>query len=223
LVACADQPRPAPISERSAVRPAGLSPNRAALPVGRYRVRPGDTLFKIAFEQGTDIQQLALKNRLNQPYMIYPGQILLLPEPLPKVVTPTPSQPGPRATGPEAEFKCTLPVRGVTLKAFDPASGMKGMDIGGVRGAPVKAAASGQVAYAGNALRGYGNLIIVQHTPAILTAYAHMSKVSVREGQYVTIGQPIGAMGDTAADRVKLHFEVREFGKPVDPRSYCLD
>lgn len=191
--------------------------------MGRYRVKAGDTLFKIAFEQGCDIQQLALKNRLNQPYMIYPGQMLALPDSAAKVQDPAPGQPEHRGVEPAAGFKCQMPVRGAILQAFDLVSGMKGMDIGGVRGAPVKAAASGKVAYAGNALRGYGNLIIVQHTPAILTAYAHMSKVSVREGQHVTRGQPIGAMGDTSAERVKLHFEVREFGKPVDPRNYCLD
>lgn len=95
--------------------------------------------------------------------------------------------------------------------------GSKGLDILGKKGDPVQAASDGKVVYSGSGLRGYGQLLIVKHNNAFLTAYAHNSKILVKEGQLVTRGQKIAEMGDTEADQVKLHFEVRRQGKPVDP------
>jgi lipoprotein NlpD len=95
--------------------------------------------------------------------------------------------------------------------------GSKGIDILGKKGDPVLAAADGKVVYSGSGLRGYGQLLIVKHNNTYLTAYAHNSRVLVKEGQSVTRGQRIAEMGDTEADQVKLHFEVRRQGKPVDP------
>jgi hypothetical protein len=89
--------------------------------------------------------------------------------------------------------------------------------LGGDAGMPVLAAADGRVVYAGSGLRGYGNLVIVKHNNTYLTAYAHNQKLLVREDQAVRRGQPIAEMGSSDADRVKLHFEVRRMGKPVDP------
>lgn len=93
----------------------------------------------------------------------------------------------------------------------------KGLDILGKKGDPVQAASDGKVVYSGSGLRGYGQLLIVKHNNTFLTAYAHNSRILVKEGQAVSRGQKIAEMGDTEADQVKLHFEVRRQGKPVDP------
>ena len=91
------------------------------------------------------------------------------------------------------------------------------MAISGKEGDPVLAAADGRVVYAGSGLRGYGNLIIIKHNDTLLTAYAHNKALLVREDQMVRRGQKIAEMGSSDTDRVKLHFEVRRKGKPVDP------
>ena len=98
--------------------------------------------------------------------------------------------------------------------------GSKGIDIAGKRNDPVKAAADGKVVYAGDVLRGYGQLIIVKHNDDYLTAYAHNERILVKEQQTVKAGQVIAKMGDTDAERVMLHFEVRFRGKPVNPLKY---
>lgn len=96
----------------------------------------------------------------------------------------------------------------------------KGVDIAGHAGDPVLAAADGRVVYAGAGLRGYGNLIILKHNNTYLTAYAHNQSLLVKEDQTVRKGQKIAEMGSTDTDRVKLHFEIRRQGKPVDPTRY---
>lgn len=111
------------------------------------------------------------------------------------------------------------PASGKMLSGFSE-SGGKGIDIAGKTGDPVTAAADGKVVYSGAGLRGYGQLVIVKHSEAFLTAYAHNSRILVKEGQTVTRGQKIAEMGNTDADQVKLHFEVRRQGKPVDPLKY---
>ena len=107
------------------------------------------------------------------------------------------------------------PAKGKVLAPFS--EGSKGVDIGGRKGAPVLAAASGRVVYAGAGLRGYGKLIIIKHNNTWLSAYAHNDNLLVKEQQDVRKGQKIAEMGQTDADQVKLHFEVRREGKPVDP------
>jgi lipoprotein NlpD len=96
----------------------------------------------------------------------------------------------------------------------------KGLDISGKAGDTVMASADGQVVYAGAGLRGYGNLIILKHNNTFLTAYAHNQKLLVKEDQKVRKGEKIAEMGSSDADRVKLHFEVRRQGKPVDPAKF---
>lgn len=96
----------------------------------------------------------------------------------------------------------------------------KGVDIGGDAGDPVRAAADGNVVYAGSGLLGYGNLIIVNHSDAFLSAYAHNRRILVKEGQNVGQGETIAEMGSSGADRIMLHFEVRRRGDPVDPMQY---
>ena len=100
------------------------------------------------------------------------------------------------------------------------AAGGKGIDIVGARNAPVKAVAPGKVVYSGSGLRGYGRLLIVKHSGEFLSAYAHNETILVKEGDTVTAGQKIALMGDSDADRVKLHFEIRRYGKPLDPLNY---
>ena len=105
------------------------------------------------------------------------------------------------------------------LAGFDEVKN-KGLDIGGANGDPVLAAADGRVVYVGAGLRGYGNLIILKHNNTYLTAYAHNKTLLIKEDQAVRKGQKIAEMGNSDADRVKLHFEVRRQGKPVDPAKY---
>ena len=111
------------------------------------------------------------------------------------------------------------PSTGAVLAGFDDPRN-KGIDLAGKAGDPVLAAADGRVVYAGAGLRGYGNLIILQHNKTYLTAYAHNQKLLVKEDQNVQRGQKIAEMGSSDADRVKLHFEIRREGKPVDPARY---
>jgi lipoprotein NlpD len=111
------------------------------------------------------------------------------------------------------------PVNGPVLAGFDEVKN-KGLDLGGKAGEPVLAAADGRVVYVGAGLRGYGNLIILKHNSTYLTAYAHNQTLLVKEDQSVRKGQKIAEMGSSDADRVKLHFEVRRQGKPVDPVKY---
>jgi lipoprotein NlpD len=107
-----------------------------------------------------------------------------------------------------------------TLAGRFGAAGGKGIDIVGSRNAPVMAVAPGKVVYSGSGLRGYGRLLIVKHAGEYLSAYAHNESILVKEGDTVAAGQKIALMGDSDADQVKLHFEIRRYGKPLDPLSY---
>ncbi|MGX9461918.1 peptidoglycan DD-metalloendopeptidase family protein [Shewanella sp. A14] len=113
------------------------------------------------------------------------------------------------------------PVRGRIIKYFSASEqGNQGIKITGNRGDIIKAAADGRVVYAGNALRGYGNLVIIKHNDDFLSAYAHTDKIMVKEKQYVNAGQTVATMGSTGASQVMLHFEVRYHGKSVNPLRY---
>ncbi|MCZ8292147.1 MAG: peptidoglycan DD-metalloendopeptidase family protein [Hylemonella sp.] len=123
------------------------------------------------------------------------------------------------AAATESGLSWIWPVPGPVLAGFDELKN-KGLDLGGAAGEPVLAAAEGRVVYVGAGLRGYGNLIILKHNNTYLTAYAHNKTLLVKEDQAVRKGQKIAEMGNSDADRVKLHFEVRRQGKPVDPLKY---
>jgi lipoprotein NlpD len=110
------------------------------------------------------------------------------------------------------------PADGKVVGTFD--GGKKGLDIAGKAGQSVLAAGAGKVMYAGSGIRGYGNLVIIKHTNNLLSAYAHNKTILVKEGQSVTKGQKIAEMGNSDSDSVKLHFEIRQQGKPVDPAKY---
>ena len=111
------------------------------------------------------------------------------------------------------------PVDGRVVASFDDAKN-KGLDISGKMGQDILAAGSGKVMYAGSGIRGYGNLVIIKHTNALLSAYAHNKSILVKEGQSIAKGQKIAEMGNSDSDAVKLHFEIRLQGKPVDPSRY---
>ncbi|MGV3493402.1 MAG: peptidoglycan DD-metalloendopeptidase family protein [Ramlibacter sp.] len=137
----------------------------------------------------------------------------------PASAAPRPASPPPAANG-EDEVAWSWPTpAGAVVAGFDEQKN-KGLDIAGRAGDPVLAAADGRVVYAGAGLRGYGNLIILKHNNTYLTAYAHNQALLVKEDQTVRKGQKIAEMGSTDTDRVKLHFEIRRLGKPVDPARY---
>ncbi len=121
---------------------------------------------------------------------------------------------------PDADMEWSLPTVGKVISGFSESDNRKGVDISGKLGQPVTASAPGKVVYSGTGLRGYGKLVIIKHNNTFLSAYAHNDKLLVKEGETITRGQKIAEMGNTDADQVKLHFEVRRFGKPVDPAKY---
>ncbi|WP_109338696.1 peptidoglycan DD-metalloendopeptidase family protein [Saliniradius amylolyticus] len=122
---------------------------------------------------------------------------------------------------PEVVNGWAWPANGKVIATFSlQDDGNKGIDIANTIGSPVRAAAKGKVVYTGDALRGFGNLVIIKHTDAYLTAYAHNRKILVKEQQWVEAGQHIAEMGDSGTSRVKLHFEVRHKGKSVNPMRY---
>lgn len=113
------------------------------------------------------------------------------------------------------------PTTGKIIQKFSTKNiGRQGIDISGKKGQPIKATSGGKVVYSGNGLRGFGNLIIIKHNEKYLSAYAHNSKILVKEGTWVKKGQKIAEMGDTGTNRTKLHFEIRKYGKPVNPQLY---
>lgn len=224
-----------PVSERDT---SGVLPD--------YRVvRSGDTLYSIAWEAGLDYRDLARWNRIGPGYTIYPGQRIRLKAPAQPAQgtaraapAPKPAPSAPATTRPEARPETNTtsggsdsidtqvvdswqwPTEGEIIARFSPDGPNKGLDIAGRAGQPVRATAPGRVVYAGSGLRGYGQLIIVKHNEIFLSAYAHNRKIEVSEGSLVKAGQQIGEMGNSGTVRVKLHFEIRRDGTPVDPLRY---
>jgi len=148
--------------------------------------------------------------------------VALPPIALPPVVANAPApSPAPLSSAaaprePDEDLNWTWPAAGTVLTGFDEVQS-KGLAISGTAGDPIVAAADGRVVYAGSGLRGYGNLVIVKHNSTYLTAYAHNRALLVKEDQVVRRGQKIAEMGSSDTDRVKLHFEIRRQGKPIDP------
>jgi lipoprotein NlpD len=140
-------------------------------------------------------------------------------EPAPVPVPPATPVPPPAAPVNGDDVTWIWPAGGKLVATYSD-GGSKGIDIAGKAGDPVVAAGDGKVVYSGTGLRGYGKLVIVKHNNTYLSAYAHNQTILVKEGQSVSKGQKIAEMGNTDADQVKLHFEVRRQGKPVDPLKY---
>jgi lipoprotein NlpD len=243
LAGCTSSPRaPAPVEDRMSGNRSGQTPTAAEAPKplpgaenagkpGYYTVQRGDTLTRIGLDNGQAWRDLARWNNLAKPDVIEVGQVLRVAPPgsavesTGVVVRPVATSPEPVAQAKPAPQQPSAndeglgfiwPANGSLIAGFDEAKN-KGLDISGKAGDAVLAAADGQVVYAGAGLRGYGNLIILKHNNTFLTAYAHNQALSVKEDQKVRKGQKIAEMGNSDADRVKLHFEIRRQGKPVDP------
>ncbi|MFA6016352.1 MAG: peptidoglycan DD-metalloendopeptidase family protein [Gallionellaceae bacterium] len=120
----------------------------------------------------------------------------------------------------EEALEWGMPSIGKVIAEFSESANRKGVDISGKQGQAVVASATGKVVYSGSGLRGYGKLVIIKHNKTYLSAYAHNDQILVKEGQSVSKGQKIAEMGNTDAEQVKLHFEIRKFGKPVDPAQF---
>jgi lipoprotein NlpD len=275
VTACASRLDQAPVVDRSSGGTLSTQAAQPAVPLGPpppgyYRVKPGDTLYRIALENGQNYRDIATWNNLTNPNQIEVDQLLRVAPPgantaamtpgvatapigsggavqsaplnsanAPAVVgaampplyggatnnaavTPPPANPAAASDSTSAasgNVAFAWPVRGPLLNTFNDSTN-KGVNIGGSEGEAVKASADGRVVYAGNGLRGYGNLIIIKHDATYLTAYAHNRSLMVKEGDAVTKGQKIAEMGNSDSDRVMLHFEVRRQGKPVDPLKY---
>lgn len=289
LTACSTPRNSAPIAERAQGTGASASvrPQVPAGP-GYYIVKKGDTLYRIALDQGQAYRDIVLWNNLSNPNDIKVDQVLrtLPPEAVagaaqtgsiassgvevralsapatmsgggnktaprgdkrpysekalaelqkpeaaaaiaaakaPAIATPTApatiAESGKTADADDDGIGWIWPAEGRVIAGFQDGKN-KGIDISGKLGQHVIAAGSGKVMYAGSGIRGYGNLVIVKHTNNLLSAYAHNKTITVKEGQSVNKGQVIAEMGNTDADAVKLHFEIRQQGKPVDPSKF---
>ena len=196
-----------------------------------HRVERGETLYAIAFRYEKDYRQLAAINHLSSPYTLRVGQILNIqshsvsqqprfvaqryPSAASRRVSTQPQRPASYANS-----GWSWPIRGRVVATYAPERGRKGIDIAGRKGESIHAAASGVVAYSGNGLLGYGNLIIIRHDNQYLTAYGNNSKNLVREGQFVRAGQVIAQIGAVDRRFWGLHFEIRHSGKPMNPLIY---
>lgn len=230
-VGCSTTPRakPANVVDRSG---GGSEP----APPGYYRVKRGDTLARIALDNGQSPRDLAQWNNLSNPNLIEVGDLILVKppansrmtvKPIPKTAIDAPKADAPKVDAAkeapkevvaEPGIRLSWPAKGKVTEEFSEKT--KGIDIAGKLGEPITAASDGKVVYAGNSLRGYGNLVIIKHDNTYLTAYAHNRTLSVKEGDPVKKGQKIAEMGDTDTNSVKLHFELRVNGKPVNPTPY---
>ena len=239
LSGCSNKGRLAPVDDHSIGGVRGATrvlpgAENAGKP-GYYTVKPGDTLIRIGMDNGQSWRDILRWNKLDNPNLIETGQVLRVAPPAPDVAVarpatspaaapasaPVASAPAPLPAPSAAEDAISFqwPARGNLISGFDESKN-KGLDIGGKVGDPVLAAADGRVVYAGAGLRGYGNLIILKHNNTYLTAYAHNQTLLVKEDQAIKRGQKIAEMGNSDADQVKLHFEIRRQGKPVDPAKY---
>ncbi|MGH8650095.1 MAG: peptidoglycan DD-metalloendopeptidase family protein, partial [Burkholderiales bacterium] len=123
----------------------------------------------------------------------------------------------PIGPGGEESVAWGWPASGKVISAFSDSANQRGISIAGKLGQPVLASAAGRVIFSGTGIRGFGKLIVIKHNNTFLSVYAHNSELLVKEGQNVAKGQKIAEMGSTDADQVRLHFEIRRLGKPVDP------
>ena len=229
LIAGCSTPRtkPANVTDRS-----GGSVAYEPAPPGYYRVKKGDTLARIALDHGQAPRDVAQWNTAANPgfnpNVIEVGDLVLVKAPAStkpaaplekkSVDAPASAEPAKPEVVAEPGIRLSSPAKGKVTSEFNETN--KGIDIAGKVGEPILAASDGKVVYAGNSLRGYGNLVIVKHDNTYLTAYAHNSKLLVKEGDSVRKGQKIAEMGDTDTNSPKLHFELRVNGKPVNPTPY---
>ena len=220
---------------------------RSPTPVtqGFHTVKAGETLYSIAWRYNRNHHELAQNNGISAPYNIYPGQQISLTKPVSKntnSTNKTTSAKSPKQTTrykkskshtkpvqeklanqrhKKVDMSWSWPAKGSVIQTFSLNGNVnKGIDLAGRRGEPVLAAADGKVVFSGTGLVGYGNLIIIKHNETYLSAYAHNSKLLLKEGQLAKARQKIAEIGSTGANRDKLHFEIRRNGKPVNPLQY---
>lgn len=205
---------------------------------GSYVVRSGDTLYSIAYRHSWNFRELAAANGIKSPYTIYPGQRISFAKAVPKASAPAPSRQGtsrPASTAtttttrapappppiklPSGQPQWRWPTAGPVLSGYGSKDSLKGIMLGGAKGAPVFAAADGVVVYRGNEVKGYGNLLIIKHSEIWLSAYAHNDNLLVQEGSTVKAGQKIATLGDSGTWRTQLYFETRKSGTPVNPQT----
>ncbi|PHS25723.1 MAG: peptidase M23 [Methylophaga sp.] len=236
LTACGGSQAIAPVDSQGYRSKAPQAKQTPAKPPTVYKVKKGDTLYSISWRYGMDYKTLAKYNNIRSPYRLAIGQklrfksIKTATKPTTKPSTAKPTRPTskpkptkPAVVKPTANTKLTWqwPTRGKIISTYSKsAAGRKGIDIAGKAGQTVVAAAAGKVVYAGNGLPRYGNLLIVKHNDVYLSAYAHNTKLVVKEGDYVKAGQKIARLGSTGTQRNQLHFEIRRNGKPVDPMQF---
>ena len=198
--------------------PAATPPPSAPASVARN----SDTLKKEPKAFKEPYSEQALRDATRQP-AAPPSETVAMAAPAP-ATPPKAEAPAPRAgandAGDDDRLDWVWPARGKLVGTFSETANLKGIDIAGSAGQPVVASAAGTVVYAGTGLRGYGKLIIVKHNKTYLSAYAHNRDILVKEGEKVAKGQKIAEMGNTDASEVKLHFEIRRQGKPMDPTRY---
>jgi lipoprotein NlpD len=241
LSGCASRSARAPVADHSS---GGASGAATAAATGTYVVRPGDTLYKIAQEHGMEVSRLSQLNNITNPSQLAIGQVLRLDGNTPMPAGGSSATTSPVKTPPAAGNNTSAssggaaaPVETSSARASDagvipwgwPSTGKiiqgfnattKGIDIEGAVGAPVTAAADGKVMYAGNGVRGLGNLILLGHSNGFITAYAHNQSLLVKTGESVKKGAKIATLGQSDTTSPRLHFEIRRRGTPVNPLSY---
>lgn len=217
------------------------------LPQAKYHiVEKGDTLYNISKRYNVDMPTLSRTNNLQSPFTLKIGQRLLMPgtivtkkqTPLPQnksTISTAAQKPGNAKTTSASNYtyvqpstkrnqKFVWPVKGQIISKFGPISKGRnndGINIKAAKGTPVKAADTGTIAYAGNELKGFGNLILIKHTDGWVTAYAHNDTIKVRKGQNVTRGETIATVGATGGvSQPQLHFETRAGKKALNPQTY---
>lgn len=206
-------------------------PAQSPAGVGQYRVVRGDTLTKIARDHGQSVESLMRMNKIINPNHLRVGQILTVRGGT-ATSSATPAAPSvsgqtvlPPASGPMAsiaaprQIKLIWPLQGENHRGTS-TSNSQGVYIRAKKGTPVKAAASGEVVYAGSGLRGYGNMLIINHDANFLTIYAHNDALLVNAGDKVRQGDQVARVGNTGTQTDQLYFELRYNGKPVDVRRH---
>lgn len=200
-----------------------------------YIVQPNDTLYSIAWGFGIDHRALAAANKLKSPYRLFAGQRLKLASSSNYLVAALNNQTAVTFNDSGAQLKPNIkssnlkiaplvgwrwPTSGRVALEFKDSAGNKGIDIAGIYGQNILASNHGVVVYSGTGIRSYGKLIIIKHTDDYLSAYAYNQTMLVSEGQKVVTGQKIATLGYNDEGLARLHFEIRRFGKPVNPRLY---
>ena len=245
LAPVTDRSQPAPQVRQQAPEPAAVPAPAPAQAAGTYTVAPGDTLYRIAKNHNVEVNDLMKANGITDPSKLAVGRVLTIPGaaavaapaaqtapvPAPKVEAAPAAAP---AAAPEAPAKPAAdgvktvpvtgeqlqwPVKGRVSKDFDAES--RGIDIAAASGAPVLAAASGEVLLVTDKYKSYGNLVILRHGDgSFVTTYGQLQSIGVQKNEKVKAGQKIGTVGGANPQDPALHFEVRIAGKPVNPREY---